>query len=155
MWPFAAWIRSSPAIAGTSANSAGWEIAKTTPSSAVSASTGTRLSRKPSTRASTAPSRGDQGEQAARLDPVDQEAGVAGDQHRGAEEADPEGGDGEARVADLLDVQPECDHRHPVAQRREADRAADQAKIAVAKQARAHVGRIGRCASTDSGSASA
>ena len=97
----------------------------------------------------------DERQQPARLDPVDEEAGVAGDQHRRAEEADPEGRDGEAGVADRLDVESERDHRHPVAEGGEPDRAADQEEIAVAQQTRAHVGRIGRCAPTESDSPSA
>jgi hypothetical protein len=46
----------APASGGTSANSAGWEIANTTPSSAVSARTGTVAVVNPSTTAITAPS---------------------------------------------------------------------------------------------------
>ena len=48
-------------------------------------------------------------------------------------------------VGHLLDVQPERHDRHPVAERREADRAGHQAEIPVAKQARLHPRQDKRC----------
>ena len=54
---------------------------------------------------------------------------------RGPEQADPERGDREPGVGRLLDLEPEGDDRDPVAERREADRARDEAEVAIAKQA--------------------
>ena len=128
-------MRRRPASGGTSANSAGWETAKTTPKSAVSASTSAVALAKPSTAATTAPSTETRGQEAGRLDPIDQQTGVTGDRDGGAEEADPQPGHREPGVGRLLDVEPERHDRDPVAERREADRARDEAEVPVPEQA--------------------
>jgi hypothetical protein len=80
--------------------------------------------------------RGDRGQQTRRLDAIDEQASVTGDGHRGTEEADPQGCDGEAGVGRLLDVQSKGNDGDPVAERRERDGARHEPKVAVSEQAR-------------------
>ena len=64
---------------------------------------------------------------------VDEQPGVGGERHRGTEEADPERRDLEPRPGHLLDLEAEGDDRDPVAEGRQADRAGDEAKVAIAR----------------------
>jgi hypothetical protein len=90
------------------------------------------------TPATTAPAAETSASSPRRLDPVDQQTGEAGDEDRGPEEADPQRRDQPAGIGLLTDEQPQRDDRHPVAGGREADRAGDQAEVAVAEEAELH-----------------
>src|SRR5579862_805413 len=117
--PFARAISRSPASSGISANSAAPETATPTPSStargSISASEPAKASRQATTAWKTA----------------DQNADVPGENRQGGPEADQERGHAAAGPL-VVRAQAEGDHRHPVADRRDCDRAGDDAQVATA-----------------------
>jgi len=65
----------------------------------------------------------------ARLEPVDQQADVPGEERDRRPECDQQDRDADA-VPSLLGPERECEDGHPVADRRDGDRGSDDAKVA-------------------------